>query len=134
MEETEGSCPEWSSSALVWHVRVTAKDEAALNWLKANEFPLRKLFRERHRAGQEDREEEHPHSLFVGPEWNPMALRIFDDMPHEKSPFGAGARAATRLHCEQTITDIAEAIRMLGGTPADFEIRCLEDTGERIVA
>ncbi len=76
----------------------------ALDWLKANEFPLRKLFRERHRAGPEDRQEEHPHSLYIGPEWYPtFGLEVLSDKP----VFGAGARAATRLHCEQTITDIA---------------------------
>src|SRR5712691_690006 len=48
--------------SVVWIVRVTAKNEQGLQWLKANEFPLREWFRKHHSLEQTDRDEgEHPH-------------------------------------------------------------------------
>jgi len=117
---------------VVWIVRVTAKNEQGLQWLEANEFPLRKRFRKQHSLEQTDRNEgEHPHSLYVGPEVSSGGL--FLDRDREVPPFVAKASAQTKRHCNRTLTDITEAIRRVGGTPANFDMTFVEDAGERIM-
>ncbi len=118
---------------VVWEVRVTAKNDRALEWLKANEFELRKWFREHHSIGAKNRNEgQHRHSLYVGPEASSGGL--FLDVSETETPvFLASSAAQTRRHGEKTISDISKAIRQLGGFPDDFDMVCNEHTGERIM-